>query len=363
MSSLPVFRRAFVAAALTSALFSSASFAAEQDSVADFYKRNTVQIIVSTAAGGGVDAYSRLLGRHLAEHIPGKPNLVVQNMPGAAGIKAANWLYNQAPKDGTVIGHVQRGTLIEPLFGNPELKFDASKVDWLGSLNTEWSVTVAGAKSGLTSLEDARQREYPLAAEGPTASDYIYAAVLNNVIGTKFKIVSGYSGKPEEMLAIERGEVAGLSGWAWSSAKALAGQQIDSGQFKVIAFLAPEKRPGFEHVPTVYDYVKNEDDRQLLDFIFGPQVLGRPHFTPKGAPAERLAALRKAHDDTVKDPAFLADADKAKLDLDPIGGAELQKRIEAIYATPPAVVERSKSAREYRGVAKERASNAPIITR
>jgi tripartite-type tricarboxylate transporter receptor subunit TctC len=227
-----------------------------QESIESFYSRNPITLIVSTAAGGGVDAYSRLLGRHLGKHVPGNPRVVVQNMPGAAGLKAAQYLYNIAAKDGSVIGHVQRGVLIEPLFGKSEINFDATKVSWIGSLNTEWAIGIAGGKSGLNSLGDAFRQEFPVAAEGPTASDYIYTSVLNSVLGTKFKIVSGYSGKPEEILAVERGEVAGLMGWAASSAQALVQQKIDGGDLKVVASFAPERRPGFENVPTVYEFAK-----------------------------------------------------------------------------------------------------------
>lgn len=319
--------------------------ASAADDVQSFYAGKQINLIISTAPGGGVDAYSRLLARHFGRHIPGQPTIVAQNMPGASGVKAANYLYNIAPKDGTVIGHVQRGTLVEPLFGNRELKFDASKVSWIGSLNTEWSVALAGGKSGLTSLQDALEREFPVAAEGPTASDHIYASVLNGVLGTRFKIISGYKGKAEERFAIEQGEVAGLIGWAWSSVKNTAWQQVQSGQLKVIAFLAPEKRPGFEDVPTVYDFAKSEEDRQVLDFVFGPQVLGRPHFAPPGVPPARVAALRQAFDDTMKDSAFLSDAAKNKFDLDPFSGEEIERRVRALYATPRAVIERAKAAR------------------
>ncbi len=336
--------RWFTAALLIAAL---AAPTAQADPVADFYKGKQIQLIVGYGPGGGNDVYARLLARHMPRHIPGNPNIVVQNMPGAAGLKAAHFLYNIAAKDGSVIGHVQRGVLVEPMFGKAEINFDATKVAWIGSLNTEWAVGVAGGKSGLNSLEDAFRQEFPVAAEGPTASDYIYTSVLNSVLGTRFKIVAGYSGKPEELLAIERGEVAGLMGWAASSAQAIAQQKIDAGELKVIASFAPERRPGFETVPTVYEFAKSEEDRQVLDFMFGPQVLGRPHFAPPGVPADRLAALRRAFDATMKDEAFLADAKKSGMDLDPFSGEEIEKRIQALYATPAKIVERGIAARQH----------------
>jgi tripartite-type tricarboxylate transporter receptor subunit TctC len=342
---------AVVAALLT--LSPGAARAQANDGVAAFYGQTPLTLIVSTAAGGGVDAYSRLLARHLGRYIPGNPKIVVQNMPGAAGLKAAHYLYNIAAKDGSVIGHVQRGVLVEPLFGKAEITFDATKVSWIGSLNTEWAIGISGGKSGLKSLDDALRQEFPVAAEGPTASDFIYTSVLNGVLGTRFKIVSGYSGKPEELLAIERGEVAGLMGWAASSAQALVQQKIDAGELNVIASFAPSRRPGYENVPSVYEYAKSDEDRQVLDFMFGPQVFGRPHFAPPGMPADRLAALRRAFDATMKDEAFLADAKKSGMDLDPFTGEEIEARIRALYATPAAIIERGIAARQ---LGKERPS-------
>lgn len=320
--------------------------------VARFYKGATLTIIVSTAAGGGVDAYSRLLQRHIGRHIPGQPNVIVQNMPGASGVRAANYLYNIAPRDGSVIGHVQRATLLEPLYGASEIKFDAREVGWIGSLNTEWSVALAGGDSGLTSLEDAMTREFPIAAEGPTASDYICAAALNASIGTKFKIVSGYSGKPEELLAIERKEVAGLMGWAWSSARAIAASKIERGELKILAFVAPERQAGYEQIPTVYEFARGDEDRETLDFIFSPQALGRPHFTPPGAPPERVAALRAAFDATMRDPDFIEDARRNRLDLDPLDGLAIEKRVATLYRTPRRIVERAAAARDIAGSAR-----------
>jgi tripartite-type tricarboxylate transporter receptor subunit TctC len=230
--------------------------------------------------------------------------------------------------------------LVEPLFGKSEINFDATKVSWIGSLNTEWAIGISGGKSGLDRLEDAFTKEFPVAAEGPTASDYIYTSVLNSVLGTKFKIVSGYSGKPEELLAIERGEVAGLMGWAASSAQALVQQKIDAGELKVIASFAPERRPGFENVPTVYEYAKSDEDRQVLDFMFGPQVLGRPHFAPPGVPADRLAALRRAFDATMKDEAFIADAAKRNFEVSPRTGEHIEAVLRKVAGFPPELLAR-----------------------
>ena len=337
--------QAFVAAALVTLPLSFAH--ADDASVASFYKGKQINVIVGSGPGGGFDAYSRLLARHLGNHIPGQPTLVVQNMEGAGGIRAANYIYNVAPKDGTTIGIAQRAVFVEPLFDNKEAKLDASKLSWLGSLNTEWSVAVAWHDSGLNSIDDALKREIPVTASGATSDDYIYPAVLNNILGTKFKLISGYKGTAEELLAIQRGEGAGMIGWAWSAVRARAGQLVDSGQLKVLVSLASESRPGLEHIPTIYQYAKNDEDRQVLNFIFAPQIIGRPYFGPPGVPADRLAALQAAFHATIKDPAFLADAAQQNLELDPASAQTLQQRIDALYATSPAIIARAKAARVY----------------
>jgi tripartite-type tricarboxylate transporter receptor subunit TctC len=336
------------AIAIAAAASLAATSASAADSASSFYDKKQITVIVGSSPGGGFDTYSRLLARHLGDHIPGHPTLVVQNMEGAGGIRAANYIYNVAPKDGTVIGIAQRAVFIEPLFGSKEARIDARKLSWLGSLNTEWSVAVAGRDSGLASIDDALKREIPVAASGPTSDDYIYPAVLNNVLGTKFRLIAGYKGTAEEVLAIQRGEVAGMIGWAWSAVRARAGQLVDDGELKVLVSLAPERRPGLEHIPSIYDYAKSDEDRQVLSFVFAPQIIGRPYFGPPDIPADRLALLRVGFDAMVKDPAFLADAAQQKLELDPASAETLQQRIDALYATPPAVIARANAAREYK---------------
>jgi tripartite-type tricarboxylate transporter receptor subunit TctC len=331
----------------------SLAHADDASAVASFYKGKQISVLVGSSPGGGFDAYSRLLARHIGRFIPGEPNLVVQNMEGAGGVRAANFIYNVAPKDGTVIGIVQRAVFIEPLFGSKEARLDARKLSWIGSLNTEWSVAVAWHDSGLTSIDDALKREFPVAASGSTSDDYIYPSVLNNVLGTKFKLISGYKGTAEEVLALQRGEAAGMIGWAWSAVRARAGQLVDDGQLKVVVSLASEPRPGLEHIPTVYSYAKTEEDRQVLRFIFAPQIIGRPYFGPPDVSRDRVAALQAAFDSTVKDQAFLDDAAKQKLELDPASATTLQKRIDALYATPPDIIAKAKVAREYKAPVRE----------
>jgi tripartite-type tricarboxylate transporter receptor subunit TctC len=331
---------------------------AQSAAATDFYKDKQISIIVGSAAGGGYDAYSRLLARHLGRHIPGVPTLIVQNMDGASGVRAANHVYNVAPRDGTVIATVQRATLIEPVYGGDKLKIDARRLSWLGSLTTEWSAAIAGGQSGLHSLEDALKAEFAVGASGATSDAYIYAAVLNNLVGTKFKIVNGYQGSQEQTLAMQRGEIAGRIGWAWGAVKSTAADQVTRGDIKPIAWLATEKKYGLD-LPLARDYAQTDEARQILDFIFAPQEIGRPYFGPPDIPAPQLAILRKAVADLAADPVFLAEADKLKLDIDFVEAEGLAALIDRIYATPKDIVEKSLAAREYGGKAKTAEAEKP----
>ena len=325
-----------------------AAAAGSADNAESFYKGSQISLIVGSAPGGGYDTYSRLLARHYNQHLVGHPNIVVQNMAGASGVRALNYLANIANRDGSVIGIGQRASLVEPIYGDGPVKLDARKLSWIGGLNTEWSVGIVWHKSGLNSLDDARQHEFPVSASGASSDGYIYAAVLNNVLGTKFKINAGYPGTAEEQLAMERGEVAGRIGWAWGSIKATAGDLVDKGLLKTAVLLAPEKQPGFD-APLARDYAQTEEQREILDFVFAPQLLGRPYFGPPGVPDNRIAALREGFAATVQDPKFLADAEKQKLDIQYVPAETLAELIDHLYATPPDIIAKAKVAREYRG--------------
>jgi tripartite-type tricarboxylate transporter receptor subunit TctC len=324
-----------------------------------FYKGRQISLIVGSAPGGGYDAYSRLLARHYAGHIAGRPDIVVQNMNGASGVRAVNYLYNVAARDGSVIAIGQRATLIEPVYGSEQVKIDARKLSWIGGLNTEWSVGVGWHESGLNSLADAREHDFPVSASGATSDGYIYAAVLNNVLGTRFKIIGGYPGNSEEQLAMERGEVAGRIGWAWGSIKATAGDLLEKGLIKPVVLLAPAKQAGFD-VPLARDFARTDEDRQILDFVFAPQLLGRPYFGPPDVPADRLATLRDGFAATVQDPAFVADAAKQKLDIQYVPAQDLADLVDRLYATPPAVIAQAKAARANKGAdGKLKAARSP----
>lgn len=312
------------------------------------YAGQNITLIVGSSAGGGYDAYARLLSRHIRNHIPGQPSVSVQNMPGASGVRAVNHVYNVAPRDGSVFTIGNRTTLVEPVFGSEQVKIDARKLSWIGGLNTEWSVGIATPESGLTSIEVAREREFPVSASGASSDGYVYAAILNSVLGTRFKIITGYPGTAEEQIAMQRGEVAGRVGWAWGSIQATAKHLVDSGKLKPFVVLAPAKQTGLD-IPLARDFAKSDADKAVLDFAFAPQLYGRPFFAPPAIPRNRHEALKGAFRTTASDEAFLGEAAKLQLDIEYVSPERLQELSERLYATPQNIVARTKLAREGRG--------------
>lgn len=336
---------AALVAMLAAALFALPASAA---SVADFYKDKRITFVISSGAGGGYDAYGRTLARHMGKHIPGNPGFVPQNMPGAGGIRAANYLYNVAPKDGTVFGGVHRGIPMEPLFGNEKAQYDPSKFNWLGSLNNEVSVCVSWGTAPVKTIREAMEKELIVGGSGPNDTE-AFPALLNNIVGTKFKIVSGYPSGTAVNLAMERREVDGRCGWSWSSAKTQQPEWLKEKKVNILAQLSLAKHPELADVPLVMEFAKSEEDKDILELVFARQVMGRPYLAPPGVPAERVAALRAAFDATMKDPEFIADINKQKLELTPVSGVEIQKLVNKIHATPKSVIARTEDAYKYRG--------------
>jgi len=315
------------------------------DSVEAAFKGKSINFIVALAAGGGYDQYARTLARHLERHLPGNPNVVVQNMTGAAGMRATNWLYNVAPRDGLTIGITQRSVLVEPLLGTKEARFDPTKFSWLASLNDEAFIAVTWRDRGIDSIRDAQMKEFAVAADGPASDDYIWPAILNATIGTKFKIVSGYTGKAEERLSVRRGETVGLIGWSWAALQTQEWDDYKAGNWRIIAHLGKGKHPEFD-APSIYDFATTPETRETFEFLDATLALGRPVFAPPGIPKDREAALRAGLAAALKDPAFLAEAQKQKLDISPASGEDLAARVERLYRTPSAVVERTQAVRK-----------------
>jgi tripartite-type tricarboxylate transporter receptor subunit TctC len=315
--------------------------AGHAQSVADFYKGKNIDLYIGYSAGGGYDLYARQLARHMSKHIPGNPTVVPKNMTGAGSLVLANWLYNIAPKDGTTFGIIGRGTGFDPLLGNAKAKFDGTKFTWIGSANNEVSVCVAWHTSGITKFDDLLTKELVVGGTSSSADTDQFPKIVNGVLGTKMKIITGYPGGNDVGLAMERGEVQGRCGWSWSSVLSTHLQWYKEKKFTVLMQLALEKHPDLPDVPLIVDLAKTDEQRQILKLIFARQVMGRPFLAPPGIPKERADALRKAFMDTMKDKDFLAEADKAKMEITPVSGEALDKLVKEIYAYPADIAKKA----------------------
>jgi tripartite-type tricarboxylate transporter receptor subunit TctC len=315
---------------------------ADAEDVADFYSGRTFSIVVGHETGTGFDFYSRALARHIGRHIPGSPNVVVQNMVGASGLVAANWLYNVAPKDGLVMATFVHTAIFEPIMGNSAARFDPAKFTWIGNVDEGTGICGVSKASGVDEFKDLLTHEAVFGGTGKTGPLVKYALAIKNLLGAKIKVVPGYKGSNSVKLAIERGEVNGVCGVSLSTIQSQWKSEYESGAFKIILQLS-----GKEHiagVPHVDSFAKTPDEQRLFKLIFGVQALGRMYLSPPGMPPERKAALRAAFNATMKDPKFLADAKKAKLDIDPQTGDEVEAFIAHVSAVSPAIVARAKAA-------------------
>jgi tripartite-type tricarboxylate transporter receptor subunit TctC len=316
---------------------------AEAQSVADFYKGKTISVIVGYSAGGGYDLYARALSRHMGRHLPGSPNFVVQNLTGAGSLNAANNIYNVAAKDGTVFGTFGRGLAMEPLIGTARVKFDATKFTWLGSGTNEISICATWHTSPIKTWKDALTKPFSVGGEGAGSDPDTYSAFVRNVFGVKLKLVTGYHGTSDIILAIERGEVDGRCGWSWSSIKSTRSAWISEKKLNYLVHISDAKAPELQHVPLLNDFA-NARQKQVLKLVTSRQTMGRPFAAPPGVPADRAQALRRAFHATLKDPAFLAEADKLKLDVNPVSGEEVHRLIAELYASPKDIVEEARAA-------------------
>src|SRR5499427_7811187 len=318
--------------------------AGQAQSPEELYRGKTVEIYIGYTVGGGYDIYARMLARHMGKHIPGNPTVVAKNMEGAASLRLANWLARAAPKDGTVFGTIGRGTAFDPLLGQKGAQFEGTDFGWIGSANDEVSICASWVTSKITRFEDMRTQEMTIGGTGASDDTVQFAKVLNNVLGTRLKIVTGYPGGNDIVLAMERGEVEGRCGWSWSSIKTAHPAWITQKTINVLIQLALAKHPDLPDVPLISDFAKSEDERQIIQLIFGRQVMGRPFLAPPGVAPERLAVLRRAFMDTMNDAEFRADADKAKLEITPVPGEKVEALVRDIYRTPRAVAQRAAAA-------------------
>ena len=316
-----------------------------QQSVEDFYKGKNVDLVIGYSPGGGYDLFARLVARHIGNHIPGKPNIVPRNMPGAGSRTAVAWISNVAPKDGTVLATADQSLSVAQAMGDKALtgmKIDTSKLIYIGNPSADNNTTSMWHTSKVKTIEDAMKYEAPMGATGGSTSSQ-YPRAMNALLGTKFKIILGYPGGNDINLAMERGEVEGRGSNAWASWKSTRMDWIRDKKVNIIVQIGLKKEPDLPDVPLLIDLAKNEDDRAVLKLLSAPTTIGRPIFTSPGVPEERVKALRAAFDATMKDPEFLADAQKSGFDINPVSGEEMQKIVADIVNTPKPIADRLQS--------------------
>jgi tripartite-type tricarboxylate transporter receptor subunit TctC len=316
-------------------------------SAEDFYAGKAIDFIIGASPGGGFDTYARAIARHLPRYIPGQPNIIPKNMPGAGSAKSISFVYSAAAKDGTVMGAAFPGAIMEPLLGNrAKAPYDPPKLQFIGTADNGTRVCATWHTSKTKTFEDAMQRKTILGATQSGGSSRDYAYMHNKLNGTKFEIVSGYKGAVDIWLAVERGEVEGTCGFEWSSLRNQHPDWLREKKLNILVQVALEPEPGLTQmgVPRITKFIKNAEDKKALDLIITQQVFGRPYFMPPGTPPQRVNIMRNAFSKTMVDREFLAEAKKLRIDIEPLDGDKVQKLVEDLFKTPADVVERAKAA-------------------
>jgi tripartite-type tricarboxylate transporter receptor subunit TctC len=332
----------FMAAML---VIAGGSPATAQKSVEDFYKGKNIDLVIGYSPGGGYDLYARMVGQHIGKHIPGNPTIIPRNMPGAGSRTAVAWIANVAPKDGLAIATADQSLSVAQAMGDKaltDMKIDTSKLIYIGNPSADNNTTSMWHTSKVKTIEDAMKIEAPMGATGGSTSSQ-YPRAMNALLGTKFKIILGYPGGNDINLAMERGEVEGRGSNAWASWKSTRMDWIKEKKISILVQIGLTKAPDLPDVPLMMDLAKNADDKAVLKLLSASTTIGRPLFTSPGVPEERVKALRKAFDDTMKDPEFLKDAQTRGFDINPVNGEEMQKIVVDIVATPRAVADRLQS--------------------
>jgi tripartite-type tricarboxylate transporter receptor subunit TctC len=340
MSHARRFEQLCIAAVAGIALAAMPAQRARADSVADFYKDKNISMVIGFAPGGGYDLYARMLGRHLPKHIPGRPTIVPQNMPGAGSLRAAQFLYTAAAKDGTAIGTFGRQMGITPLL-SPNAQYDGTKFTWLGSITNEVSTCVTWHTAAVKTWSDLLAKQVTFAGDAAGADPDVFANLYRIVFDAKIKLVTGYHGTSPMILAMERGEVDGLCGYSWSTIKSKHQQWLKEKKINILVQAALKKEPDIADVPLVLDLAKTDEQRQVLKVVLTSQETARPFAAPPEVPADRKAALISAFERTMKDPEFLADAKKLNLDVNPIGSKAIHDMLAELYATPKSVIDKA----------------------
>lgn len=336
-------RRTLVA--LVASLVAGAAGAAQAQTPAEFYKGRELRLLVSHPAGGGYDTYARFYGRHLGRLMVGNPTVVVQNMPGAAGVAMTNYLFHQAPKDGSVIGLGAGPLATAALMGSTGARYDARQISWIGSMNAEAATAIAWHTHAVKTAKDLETTELVIAAGGATDISAISPIALNRLLGLKIKTITGYAGSAGQVLALERGEVGGIGGYNYGSLKSVRPDWLKEKKVNILLQYTFEPHPDLPNVPTLPQLARSDEDKQILSLIFEPQRMGRPIFGPPGIPADRLKALRDAFDAFVKDPAVLAESEKTQTEIyKPMRGEDMAKLVERLHQASPEIVRKAAEA-------------------
>jgi len=330
------------AAAITATLLLGTG--ARADDVADFYRGKRINLVIGYGTGGGYDTYARLLARFIGKNLPGNPNVIAQNMPGAGSRGAANWLFNVAPRDGTAIAMLSQSTPVDQALGAAGIQFDARRFNWIGNMVVVNNILFVWAQTGVRSIEDARQKPLAIGSTGASSPSVLYPQVSNNLLGTKFRIVSGYPGGGDINLAVERREVDGRGSDSWASLKANSSRWLNERLVNILFQIGPRREVDLPDVPLWRELGQTDEQREILDILSGDIAVGRPILTAPGVPADRVRALRKAFDDTMRDPQFIESAAKANMYLNPMAGEELQEIAGRIASPSPAVIEKVRDA-------------------
>jgi tripartite-type tricarboxylate transporter receptor subunit TctC len=340
-----ILKRAGVASLSLAALLVGTLLPTRAVAQADFYKGKTIELIISTGVGGGLDANARLVARHLGNYIPGNPTVVAKNMPGAGHLRAANYVFSQAPRDGTTVGtFIPAFITAYVLERSKNIQFNPAEFHWLISTASSNQTLYVMRTSGINSVQDAMQREVLMGATGVGSYTVLYPTVMNNVLGTRFKIISGYQTTAEINIAMERGEIQGRAGNNFNSLKVEHGEWLTTGKINILTQVGIERDLEFPNVPLLRDLAKSEEDRQVLELFSGDVVIGRPFVTGPNVPLERIALLRNAFDRMLKDRAFLAEAKKSQIEIAPVAGDKIQKIAADLVSTPANIVAKAKSA-------------------
>lgn len=308
----------------------------------EFYRGKNVSLIIGYSVGGGYDIYARMLARHMGKHVPGRPNLIPQNMPGAGSIKSLEYLLNVAPKDGLTFGTFGRSLPLSPLL--EDAKFDATRLEWLGSIASDTSTCLAWSATGIKSMEDLRTRQFTGGGLGKGSDPDIFTSVLRNMLGFNARLVTGYPGTKDLTIALERGEVDGICGYTWSTIKSSHKRWLDEKRIVFLAQMAHQKDDELPDVPLMTDFARNDVQRDALRLIMASQAIARPFAMPPGTVKERADAMRAAFMATMKDPDFLAEARNARLEVSPFSGEQISELLRGAHASPRPVVEEARKA-------------------